>query len=49
MRDNWLDALGGLVAEGLNTTLVRQLIRDGVPDGLPSLQVSRAASGSTRR
>jgi adenosylcobyric acid synthase len=40
VRDNWLDALGDLVADGLDTTLVRQLIRDGVPDRLPILQVS---------
>jgi adenosylcobyric acid synthase len=48
VRDDWLDALGDLVAEGLDTALVRQLISDGVPDGLPSLQVSRTASGSSR-
>jgi len=46
VRDDWLDALGDLVAEGLDTTLVRRLISDGVPDGLPSLQVSRAESGA---
>jgi len=39
VRDNWLDALGDLVAEGLDTTLVRQLISDGLRDGLPSLRV----------
>jgi hypothetical protein len=49
LRDNWLDALGDLVADGLNTTLVRQLISDGLPDGLPSLHVGRAESGSTRK
>jgi adenosylcobyric acid synthase len=52
VRDDWLDALGDLVADGLDTTLVRQLISDGVPDGLPSLQVSRvgrAASGPDPR
>jgi adenosylcobyric acid synthase len=49
VRENWLDALGDLVADGLDTTLVRQLISDGMPDDLPSLQVSRAASGRTRR
>ncbi len=49
VRDDWLDALGDLVAEGLDTTLVRQLISDGVPDGLPSLQVSRAADGAYPR
>jgi adenosylcobyric acid synthase len=43
VRDDWLDALGDLVAEGLDTTLVRRLITDGVPDRLPSLQVSRVA------
>ena len=43
VRDDWLDALGDLVAEGLDTTLVRRLISDGVPDSLPSLQVSRAS------
>jgi adenosylcobyric acid synthase len=48
VRDNWLDALGDLVADGLDTTLVRQLITDGRPDGLPCLQVSRAASGRTQ-
>jgi adenosylcobyric acid synthase len=41
VRDDWLDALGDLVADGLDTDLVRQLITDGVPDGLPSLHVSR--------
>jgi adenosylcobyric acid synthase len=45
VRDNWLDALGDLVADGLDTALVRRLITDGVPDGLPSLQMSRAAAG----
>jgi adenosylcobyric acid synthase len=45
VRDNWLDALGDLVADGLDTALVRRLITDGVPDGLPSLQVSRAVAG----
>jgi adenosylcobyric acid synthase len=48
VRDDWLDALGDLVAEGLDTALVRQWISDGAPAGLPSLQVSRAASGSSR-
>ena len=28
--------------------LVRRLISDGVPDGLPGLQVSRTVSGSSR-
>jgi cobyric acid synthase len=48
VREDWLDALGDLVADGLDTTLVRQLIADGVPAGLPSLQVTgklAAASG----
>ena len=48
VRDNWLDALGDLVADGLDTALVRQLISGGVSGDLPSLQVSRAASGSIR-
>jgi hypothetical protein len=33
------------VAGGLDADLVRRLISDGVPDGLPSLQVSRATAG----
>jgi adenosylcobyric acid synthase len=41
VRDDWLDALGDLVADGLDTDLVRRLITDGVPDGLPSLHVNR--------
>jgi hypothetical protein len=41
VRDDWLDALGDLVADGLDTTLVHQLITGGPPDGLPSLLVSR--------
>jgi adenosylcobyric acid synthase len=41
VRDDWLDALGDLVAEGLDTALVRQLITEGVPGDLPSLKVSR--------
>jgi adenosylcobyric acid synthase len=45
VRDDWLDALGDLVAGGLDADLVWRLISDGVPDGLPSLQVSRAAAG----
>jgi adenosylcobyric acid synthase len=45
VRDDWLDALGDLVAEGLDTALVRQLISAGVPDGLPSVGVSRRPPG----
>jgi adenosylcobyric acid synthase len=41
VRENWLDALGDLVADGLDTALVRRLISDGVPDDLPTLRVSR--------
>jgi adenosylcobyric acid synthase len=45
VRDDWLDALGDLVAEGLDTARVRQLISAGVPDGLPSVGVSRRPPG----
>jgi adenosylcobyric acid synthase len=51
VREDWLDALGDLVADGLDTTLVRRLIGygvDGIPAGLPSLRVTgklAAASG----
>jgi adenosylcobyric acid synthase len=48
VRDDWLDALGDLVADGLDTTLVRRLITGGPPDGLPSLHVSRNGPGTRR-
>ena len=46
VRDEWLDALGDLGAEGLDTALVQQLISGGPPAGLPGLSLSGPASST---